>query len=235
MYFQLKSWSSIASTDRSHPLIFEECKPPIHIMKSFHIVRQDDTFLKNLLSVCDLSKKRIKIHQDQLKEEIKDGMKSDMSLYKHIEKLFVGKKRMDKMFDKVIDSKEMIMEDEYPIMVKPSVRIICGNDFHFQYVPDVNAYTLNEEEEEQLLKLSETSDILVIGSGYEEDNEYSDDKVLIMRPITLCRGPFLGISKLAPVYIHRRIHEFDRALNREPTDLSKMDYINLYSQRAYNP
>lgn len=185
MYFQLKGWSYIASTFNSHPLIFQQCQGPIRIMNDRRHTKQDDEFLKKFLSNCDISGKRINVHQEELKEIMKNQMKTRWGLRYKIGVRLLGKECIEKKLEEEIERKNLIGAKEYPLMKKPKIKIISGPMLHFHYIPEFEAYKLNEAEEKTLLKIAENYDIILIGGNSKEELKYSDDKICITKALSV--------------------------------------------------
>lgn len=229
MYYQLKGWPDIASTFNSHPLIFQQCRGPIRIMNDRRHTKQDDEFLKRFLINCDLSGERIDLHQNELKSVMKNQIKTKWGVKYTAGVKLLGKKCMERKLEGEIRKKNLIGEKEYPLMEKPKIKIISGKTLHFQYISELEVYKLDEMEEERLLKIAKDYDILLIGGDSEDDKKYTDDKICIMKALSVYKDHKIFPFTITDAHVRTRIKYIDRKMFLEkPTKLNNFEYDLCY-------
>lgn len=161
MYFQLKSWTSIASTDKSHSLIFEPCDSPIYVMSDDKHPSQDDYFLKKFLKLCDISGTRMEFNRQQYRKNIEFDINEKQ--YHHLRRKILGKKFKDRDTNSYIKKNDLELALlEYPLIHKPVIKTINTQGFKFIFNAELSVYEI-EGEEQTVMDAAKDCDILLIG------------------------------------------------------------------------
>lgn len=160
MYFQLKSWASIASTDKSHSLIFEPYDSPIYIMSDDRHQSQDDYFLKKFLKLCDVSGARMEFNRQQYKKSIEADIKKKQ--YHQLRRQIFGKNFKDRDTNSYIKKNDLELALlEYPLTHKPVIKTINTEGFRFIFNADLSVYEI-EGDEQKIMDAAKECDILLI-------------------------------------------------------------------------
>ncbi|KAH3661688.1 hypothetical protein OGAPHI_006538 [Ogataea philodendri] len=203
MFYELKTWSSVASTDRSHPLIFETADKPCYIMADVGHSQQDDKFLEELLKTCDLTGLRQKHYQEIVRNSVKEQMILKSPFLRLAQKL-CGSSYVDVRVDKYMRSKGILSPGQYPIVQKPILKKVSYNDLGFKYNPDMDA--LEIENTDRLREVARDADILYL--------EAPDLEKLYIRKIKcLLEAQPLFVREACDAHIRTRMRYFDRLLD----------------------
>ncbi|ESX01776.1 hypothetical protein HPODL_04552 [Ogataea parapolymorpha DL-1] len=205
MFYELKDWSSVASTDRSHPLIFETDRKPCYIMADVGHSQQDDRFLEDLLKLCDLTGLRQKHYQDMVRNQVKEELLLK-SMFLRLASKVRGASYVDSRVDKYIRAKGILTPGKYPIVQKPILKKVECNDLGLKYNFDMEA--LEIENQEKLRQEAKDADILYL----EAPNK---GKLYIRKVKRLLdiQSPF--IKEACSARIRRRTQYFDRILGEK--------------------
>ncbi|KAG7693173.1 hypothetical protein KL930_004742 [Ogataea haglerorum] len=214
MFYELKDWSSVASTDRSHPLIFETARKPCYIMADVGHSQQDDRFLEDLLKRCDLTGLRQKHYQDVVRKQVREELLLKSRFLRLASKVR-GSSYVDARVDKYIRAKGILTPGQYPIVQKPILKRVECNDLGLKYNFDMEA--LEIENQEKLRQEAMDADILYL----EAPNK---GKLYIRKVTCLLDKPSPFLMEACRARIRKRTQYFDRLLGEKHQSFDEFEY-----------